>query len=98
MKLPKMRGKFFLWQLSSEIGEKKIQAENWRKKNCGNGIAEMEGKKMCQLICGNVVAEMEGNKKRIVAMELPKIGGERERERKKERIVQIKKKYFGFLF
>ena len=51
------------------------------KKNCGNGIAEMEGKKMCQLICGNVVAEMEGNKKRIVAMELSKIGGERERER-----------------
>ena len=45
----------------------------------------MEGKKMCQLICGNVVAEMEGNKKRIVAMELSKIGGERERER--ERIV-----------
>ena len=44
---------------------------------------------MCQLICGNVVAEMEGNKKRIVAMELSKIGGERERER--ERIVQIKK-------
>ena len=43
--------------------------------------SEIEGKKMCQLICGNVVAEMEGNKKRIVAMELSKIGGERERER-----------------
>ena len=66
------------------------------KKNCGNGIAEMEGKKMCQLICGNVVAEMEGNKKRIVAMELPKIG-ERERERERENCLD-KKKYFGFLF
>ena len=54
------------------------------KKICGNGISEMEGKKMCQLICGNVVAEMEGNKKRIVAMELSKIGGERERERERE--------------
>ena len=47
-------GKKKLWQPSSEIGEKKIQAENWRKKKkelwqliCGNGIAKMERKKNC---------------------------------------------------
>ena len=37
----------------------------WKEKKCGNGIAEMRGKK-------------------IMAMELPKIGGERERERERE--------------
>ena len=64
---------------------------------CGNGIAEMGGKKIVA-ICGNIVAEMEGGKncgngiakmggkkKRIMAMELPKIGEERERERERER-------------
>ena len=68
---------------------------------CGNGIAEMGGKKIVA-ICGNIVAEMEGGKncgnwfvamelpkweekKRIMAMELLKIGGERERGRERER-------------
>ena len=41
---------------------------------CGNGIAEMGGKKIVA-ICGNIVAEMEGGKNCgnwFVAMELPK--------------------------
>ena len=57
---------------------------------CGNGNVEMQGKKMWQLICGNGIAEIEGKKhgaidlwqcccrhgekKKIVAIELPKIG------------------------
>ena len=37
-------------------------AENERKKkNCDNGIAKMEGKKMWQLICA--IAKMDGKKK-----------------------------------
>ena len=47
---------------------------------CGNVVVKMEGKKMWQLIVFFGIAEMGGNKKRIMAMELPKIGGERERE------------------
>ena len=47
-------------------------------------------KKKKNLICGNGIAENGRGKKIIVAMELPKIGGERERER----IVRLKK-YFA---
>ena len=38
------------------------------------------------MFCGNGIAENGRKKKKgIVAMELPKIGGERERERERER-------------
>ena len=53
------------------LATKKIVAMallKWRgKKNCGNGIPEIEGKKNC----GNGIAEIEGEKN-VVA---PKIGG-----------------------
>ena len=44
--------------------------------NCGNGIAEIGGKKNLQLVCGNVIAEIGGKKKKltIVAIPLPKMG------------------------
>ena len=54
MKLPKMRGK--KKDLRRNLKEKKL----WQL-ICGNGIAEMGGKKI-EAICGNVVAEMEGGK------------------------------------
>ena len=31
--------------------------------NCGNGIAEIGGKKNLQLVCGNAIAEIGGKKK-----------------------------------
>ena len=56
-KLLKMGGK------KKNLATKKIVAMallKWRgKKNCGNGIAEIEGKKNC----GNGIAEIEGKKK-----------------------------------
>ena len=43
-------------------------------------LPKLKKKKIEKLICGNGIAENGRKKKRIVAMELPKIGGERERE------------------
>ena len=43
-------------------------------------LPKQKEKKTWQLICDNVDAKMKGKKNRIVAMQLPKIGGERERE------------------
>ena len=54
------------------------------KKNFGNQVAKILGRNFLKKKSGNGFTEMEG-KKKIVAMELPKIGGER------ERIVWIKK-------
>ena len=74
-----------LWQLICGNGI----AEIGRKKKllllvCGNGIAEIEGKKNC----GNSIAKIE-RKKKIVAIDLPKIGGERESCLNKKKIVHI---------
>ena len=43
-------------------------------------LLKWKEKKLRQLICGNGIAKMGGGKKRIMAMKLPKIGWERERE------------------
>ena len=43
--------------------------------NCGNGIAEIRGKKLFMSVCGNAIAEIGGKKiVAIVAMPLPKMG------------------------
>ena len=63
-----------LQKLGPKIGGRK-------KRNCGSQVAKLKKKKKKRekLICGNGIVE-NGRKKRIAAMELPKIGGERERE------------------
>ena len=62
-----------LQKLGPKVGGKK-------KRNCDSQVVENEKKKKKKLICGNGIAENGRGKKIIVAMELPKIGGERERE------------------
>ena len=64
-KLPKLQGR----------REKNYQ-EFWHAKNEGEkkGIGSQVKRKGEKLICGNGIAENGRKKKRIVAMELPKIG------------------------
>ena len=46
--------------------------------NCGNGIAEIGGKKNFQLVCGNAIAKIGGKKfVAIVAVLLPNMGGKK---------------------
>ena len=66
-----------LWQWNCQNGRKKKLCQLI----CGNVVAKMEGKKKCDnWLCFLELPKWEG-KKRIMVMELPKIGGERERER-----------------
>ena len=59
MALPKYEKKKNLWQTNcgNDIAEKRK-----KKKNCGNAIAEIGGKKLWQTNCGNGIAKI-GKKK-----------------------------------
>ena len=53
----------------SFLKKKKKNGMEW---NCGNGIAEIGGKKKIVLVCSNAIAEIGGKKLvAIVAMPLP---------------------------
>ena len=81
MALPKQKEKRKkkLWQLICGNGI----AEIGRKKKLlllvyGNGIAEIEGKKNCGNGFVAIALPKQKGKKKFVAIDLPKIGGERE--------------------
>ena len=73
----RLKGKKQLWQPSCRNWGRKLEGK--KKRNCDSQVVENEKKKK-NLICGNGIAENGRGKKIIVAMELPKIGGERESE------------------
>ena len=61
--------------------------------NCGNGIAEIRGKKLFMSVCGNAIAEIGGKKiVAIVAMPLPKMRGKKKIVVAKITCEELKKK------